>query len=270
MDIANKKRTYVWCFPRTFLGEDTTRYICFDVLYPYIIKSVYYFSGFLISQEINIYIYLFLAIKAGRFTMNILRFSTMKDIMPKEDGVFAINVTGHRPDKLGNHWSAFSDKHDHILKAFKYFLWKTIECKAQQGIRFFRLISGMALGIDSIFVRACKACKDYYEPRGIRIEIVAAIPCVKQYSKWQKNSKAEYRKLLAMCDSAKIVSWRYSLKCMQVRNIYMVKQADITIAYWNGTDGGTKNCVDYAIERKKPFFNIYDIAKEFEAKAKSK
>ena len=115
--------------------------------------------------------------------MNILRFSTMKDIQPKENGIFTINVTGHRPDKLGNHWSAFSDKHDHILKAFKYFLWKTVECKAQQGIRHFRLISGMALGIDSIFVRACKACKDYYEPRGIHIEIVAAIPCVKQYSK---------------------------------------------------------------------------------------
>ena len=202
--------------------------------------------------------------------MNILRFSTMKDIMPKEDGVFAINVTGHRPDKLGNHWSAFSDKHNHILKAFKYFLWKTVECKAQQGIRHFKLISGMALGIDSIFVRACKACKDYYEPRGIHIEIVAAIPCVKQYSKWQKNSKAEYRKLLDMCDSAKIVSWRYSPKCMQIRNMYMVKHADVTLAYWNGTDGGTKNCVDYAIERKKPFFNIYDIAKEFEAEAKSK
>ena len=31
MDIANKKRTYVWGFSRTFLGEDTTRYICFDV-----------------------------------------------------------------------------------------------------------------------------------------------------------------------------------------------------------------------------------------------
>lgn len=190
--------------------------------------------------------------------MNILRFSTMKDIMPKEDGVFAINVTGHRPDKLGNHWSAFSNKHDHILKAFKYFLWKTVECKAQQGIRHFRLISGMALGIDSIFVRACKACKDYYAPRGIHIEIVAAIPCVKQYSKWQKNSKAEYRKLLAMCDSAKIVSWRYSPKCMQVRNIYMVKHADATLAYWNGTDGGTKNCVDYAIPfiDKKNFSSI--------------
>ena len=202
--------------------------------------------------------------------MNILRFSTMKDIMPKENGIFTINVTGHRPDKLGNHWSAFSNKHDHILKAFKYFLWKTIECKTQQGIRYFRLISGMALGIDSIFVRACKACKDYYTPRGITVEIVAAIPCVKQYSKWQKNSKAEYRKLLAMCDSAKIVSWKYSPKCMQVRNIYMVKQADATLAYWDGTNGGTKNCIDYAIERKKPFFNIYDIAKEFEAEAKSK
>lgn len=31
MDIANKKRTYVWGFPRTFLGRETTRFLCFDV-----------------------------------------------------------------------------------------------------------------------------------------------------------------------------------------------------------------------------------------------
>lgn len=32
MDIANKKRTYVWRnTPRTFLVKETTRLLCFDV-----------------------------------------------------------------------------------------------------------------------------------------------------------------------------------------------------------------------------------------------
>lgn len=31
MDIANKKRTYVWGFSRTFLGRETTRLLRFDI-----------------------------------------------------------------------------------------------------------------------------------------------------------------------------------------------------------------------------------------------
>ena len=33
---------------------------------------------------------------------------------------------------------------------------------------------------------------------------------------------------------------------MQRRNEYMVDKADTLIAVWNGTSGGTANCVKYA------------------------
>lgn len=191
-------------------------------------------------------------------------------VQPSVKGCFTINVTGHRPDKLGKVYSAFDDKHKDILDAFKLFLWKTIDAKRKQGVVAFKLVSGMALGIDSIFVRAAKDCKEYYKSKGVVITIVAALPCVKQYRKWLKPSRREYRQLLAMCDTGKLVNWYYSAKGMQLRNIYMVDQSDMVVTYWDGTDGGTANCLEYADKKGKSLFNVFDIAKRMKEKRKAK
>lgn len=46
MDIANKKRTYVWGFSRTFLGGERLQdFYASTFFYPYIIKLVYCFSS---------------------------------------------------------------------------------------------------------------------------------------------------------------------------------------------------------------------------------
>jgi uncharacterized phage-like protein YoqJ len=39
---------------------------------------------------------------------------------------------------------------------------------------------------------------------------------------------------------------------MQLRNEFMVNNSDIVIAVWDGTNGGTANCVKYAqVENKE-------------------
>ena len=45
---------------------------------------------------------------------------------------------------------------------------------------------------------------------------------------------------------------------MQERNIFMVDRADEILAVWNGTSGGTKNCIDYAKKQNKIITNIYN------------
>ena len=200
--------------------------------------------------------------------MNFINISEIQNVTSVSKDTFVINATGHRPDKLNNVWSAFSDKNDYILKAFKYFLWKTIECKVKQGIKRFKLISGMALGIDSIFVRACKACQKYYATKGIKVEIIGAIPCLRQYAYWRPTSKAEYKKLLNYCDSGKLINLKYSAKGMQLRNVWMVEQADLTVTYFDGTDGGTKNCLHSAVNKGNPIVNVYDIAQKYKAEIK--
>jgi hypothetical protein len=198
--------------------------------------------------------------------MNFIQISEIKNVKSASADTFVINVTGHRPDKLNHVWSTFSDKNKYILDAFKYFLWKTIECKAKKGIKHFKLISGMALGIDSIFVRASKACQKYYATKGIKVEIIGAIPCLRQYAYWRPTSRAEYKKLLKYCDSGKLINLKYSAKGMQLRNVWMVEQADMTVCYWNGTDGGTKNCLASASYKGNPIVNVYNIAQGYKEK----
>jgi uncharacterized phage-like protein YoqJ len=39
----------------------------------------------------------------------------------------------------------------------------------------------------------------------------------------------------------------YSARKMQIRNERMVHDADVHLAVWDGTSGGTSNCVNYMI-----------------------
>jgi uncharacterized phage-like protein YoqJ len=43
---------------------------------------------------------------------------------------------------------------------------------------------------------------------------------------------------------------------MQIRNEWMVDRADQVIAIWDGTSGGTANCVEYATKMNKPILRI--------------
>ena len=44
----------------------------------------------------------------------------------------------------------------------------------------------------------------------------------------------------------------YTPWCMNVRNHYMVDHSDRVLAVWDGSSGGTKNCIDYAKEKMVP------------------
>jgi uncharacterized phage-like protein YoqJ len=43
---------------------------------------------------------------------------------------------------------------------------------------------------------------------------------------------------------------------MQDRNKWMVDHCDALVAIWNGTSGGTANCVKYALSVNKPIVMI--------------
>ena len=50
----------------------------------------------------------------------------------------------------------------------------------------------------------------------------------------------------------------YAAWKMQVRNKWMVDNSDLVLALWNGTDGGTANCVRYAEKVGKPITNLWE------------
>ena len=45
---------------------------------------------------------------------------------------------------------------------------------------------------------------------------------------------------------------------MQERNKWMVDHCDEVLALWNGTSGGTSNCVAYANKIGKPINNLWE------------
>ena len=81
----------------------------------------------------------------------------------------------------------------------------------------------------------------------LNIPLIAAIPFKGQELAWPTKSQTQYHKLLSKASEVVTVSsGGYSAKKMQIRNEWMVNSCDTLIACFNGSKGGTYNCIQYA------------------------
>ena len=147
--------------------------------------------------------------------------------------------TGHRPVKLP--WK--HDEWDPRCIALKGRMLDAIETAYEEGYRHF--LCGMALGCDLYFcecvLRLRETCPD--------VTLEAAIPCPSQTDGWPQNQRERYRRLVSACDFETLVSAAYSPACMQRRDRYMVDHASLLIAAFDGTAGGTRYTMEYAMRR---------------------
>ena len=158
----------------------------------------------------------------------------------------SVSFTGHRPSKLGGY-----DETSELITNIK----KELEFKIRTTIRdgYFVFISGMAMGIDTWAAEIVLKLKDEYP----NIKLICAVPFEGQESKWLVETKRRYWKILASADDVHIVSdGKYSPTKMQIRNEWMVDNSEIVIAVWDGTSGGTGNCVKYAKRKKRNMIYI--------------
>lgn len=155
-----------------------------------------------------------------------------------------ICVTGHRPDKLYG-YNLNNEKYEQLKQTFKKILLDNNCTEA---------ITGMALGADTVFALAVLELKN----EGYDIKLHCAIPCKGQTSTWINVDDIErYFYIRDHADIVKIVSDKsYSPYLMQKRNEYMVDNCDKVIAVWNGTNGGTGNCIEYAKKMNKEIIRI--------------
>lgn len=162
-----------------------------------------------------------------------------------------ITVTGHRPKKLGNAYDVYAPININIAKKMREFIlrqWK----EHKEPIH---LISGMAIGVDTLWALVALKLKKEL-PNYITLE--CAIPCLHQESRWSKADQDRYQSILESADKVTFVSKEsYRLELMQLRNEYMVDQADIVFAVWDGSRGGTGNCVQYAKEQHRPIYQLH-------------
>lgn len=157
---------------------------------------------------------------------------------------FIVAFTGHRPDKLGGYGSVnpFRDRLKEKLAR------RLTELRVEHSDLC--CISGMALGFDQW---AAKVCLD------LKIPFTAAIPFAGQESRWPAESQAVYRALLARAVDVVVVNkGSYAPQKMQVRNEFMVDRCNLLLGAWDGTAGGTANCVRYATSIGRPWENVLE------------
>lgn len=149
------------------------------------------------------------------------------------------SFTGHRPAKLP--WGF--DEADPRCVNLKRRIAEAAETAYEGGCRHF--ICGMAQGCDLYF------CESVLRLRASHPEITveAAIPCPTQADAWPADQRARYARLVESCDFETMVSERYTPYCMQRRDRYMVDHASLLIAVFDGTSGGTRYTVEYAMRR---------------------
>ena len=111
-----------------------------------------------------------------------------------------------------------------------------------------KVISGMAQGVDQI---AAEVAMDLF------FDVVAAVPFEGQETLWPEPAQIKYWELLLKCvDVREICEPGYAAWKMMKRNQWMVDNCDVLIAVWDGSSGGTKNCVDYATSKEKTIIRI--------------
>lgn len=153
-----------------------------------------------------------------------------------------LTFTGHRPAKLGCGYDIPNPTYDHIRSETEKLLKKLKPEKA---------ISGMAIGYDQW---AAQICVD------LNIPWIAAVPFADQDVIWPKESRAVYNRLIKKATEVVIVSEGvYAGWKMQKRNEWMVDHADIVIGLFDGSPGGTANCLRYAQEQNKMIYRISPI-----------
>jgi len=139
-----------------------------------------------------------------------------------------VAFTGHRPNKLGGY--------DTPNPTYNWVCWCLEE--ELEKLKPEKAISGMALGVDQWAAKICVK---------LGIPFIAAVPFKGQESQWPLKSQKTYHNLLAKAAEVVIVcSGGYDPGKMQKRNAWMVDHCDVLVAVWDGTPGGTANCVRYA------------------------
>ena len=110
----------------------------------------------------------------------------------------------------------------------------------------------MAQGCDLYFCECVLALRQRHPD----VTVEAAIPCPSQADGWPGDLRARYDRLVAACDLETVVSAQYSPACMQRRDRYMVDHAALLIAAFDGTHGGTRYTVEYAMRRRIPIVDL--------------
>jgi len=150
--------------------------------------------------------------------------------------------TGHRPEKVGGY---SADAWERLVELASFWVRNGLDKRTDH------VISGMALGWDQALAMA--AIKN-------NIPWSAYVPFAGQEKKWPESSVTMFHYLLdraacvVECSEPGYAAWK-----MQHRNKRMVDDSDVVLALWDGSDGGTGNCIRYAKDKGSQIVNLWPV-----------
>lgn len=151
-----------------------------------------------------------------------------------------LTITGHRPPKLGGY-----DLPNPVFQAVMEGIDRSLI-----ALRPERLVSGMALGVDQWALDSC-ILND--------IPYTAAVPFQGFSRNWPHKSQEHFQYFMARADKVVYTTEGnppYSDQLLHHRNQWMVMNSDAVLAVWDGSSGGTANCVRFAKACGKPVYFV--------------
>ena len=150
-----------------------------------------------------------------------------------------VTISGHRPEKINDPaW---------IRAQIRWVLEGTLLAN--------HLIQGMAPGVDIWSAEIAR-------------QIGLLYTCARPWAghKPRKDNVKGYEDAIYFADKVVVVNpavnypgaWVY-----QKRNEWMVDHGDVLLAVWDGSSGGTSNCVEYAEKKSRPIYRIDEKQKKW-------
>lgn len=158
----------------------------------------------------------------------------------KIDKTKAVAFTGHRQERI-------TTDRDTLFAE----LYRTIEELYRAGYTTF--LTGMAQGFDLL---AAEAVWQLRADNGADIRLVAAIPFRAQCERFTPQDKHRYFRIAELAECV-ILSESYFSGCFHRRNNYLVDNASVVVAYWDGIPkGGTYYTLERAICKDISVINL--------------
>jgi len=159
----------------------------------------------------------------------------------------ACAFSGHRPGKLP--WK--NNEQDSRCVELKRILSEQIEKLILEGVTGF--LSGMAQGTDLWAAQAVLDLREKYPD----VELHCIIPYKGQADKWDDSWRELYNSILKKADQIVYVNQDYTDGCLLERNHFLVSNADILLAVYNGAPrSGTAATVRYAQKMQRKIIII--------------
>lgn len=128
---------------------------------------------------------------------------------------------------------------------------QTITTLFDRGIHTF--LSGMAVGFDLAAAEAVLELRLSLP----ELRLIAVVPFVGQAYCFPVAERVRYDSILAAADQTIVIEEHYTPACYAHRNDFLVDQASVLVAYYDGSTGGTRYTVKRARRLKSEVLNLW-------------